>query len=153
MQRLLNPPESAYRSETGGLMEALRVLTIDQSESKHDHNALPPTVHLVRDYHRSYYLPHNLSLIVAGKLSSGTTTLLSVIQDKVEPSLIAHGHNAGPRPPGWKRPFVETVSANRRPISETIRETEEFPENDESMGELVINFMGPSRADYLERKV
>lgn len=31
MQRLLNPPGSAYRSETGGLMEALRVLTVDQS--------------------------------------------------------------------------------------------------------------------------
>ena len=30
-QRLLDPPGSAYRSETGGLMEALRVLTVDQS--------------------------------------------------------------------------------------------------------------------------
>ena len=32
MQRLLNPPGSAYRSETGGLMEALRVLTVEQSK-------------------------------------------------------------------------------------------------------------------------
>lgn len=32
MQRLLDPPGSAYRSETGGLMEALRKLTVDQSE-------------------------------------------------------------------------------------------------------------------------
>lgn len=31
MQRLLNPPESAYRSETGGLMAALRKLTVEQS--------------------------------------------------------------------------------------------------------------------------
>ncbi len=31
MQRLLDPPGSAYRSETGGLMEALRVLTPEQS--------------------------------------------------------------------------------------------------------------------------
>lgn len=31
MQRLINPPGSAYRSETGGLMEALRALTIEQS--------------------------------------------------------------------------------------------------------------------------
>lgn len=31
MQRLLNPPDSAYRSETGGLMEALRSLTVEQS--------------------------------------------------------------------------------------------------------------------------
>jgi hypothetical protein len=31
MQRLLNPPDSAYRSETGGLMEALRSLTVEES--------------------------------------------------------------------------------------------------------------------------
>lgn len=31
-QRLLNPPESAYRSETGGLMEALRKLNVEQSD-------------------------------------------------------------------------------------------------------------------------
>ena len=31
-QRLLNPPESAYRSETGGLMAALRKLTAEQSD-------------------------------------------------------------------------------------------------------------------------
>ncbi len=30
-QRLLNPPESAYRSETGGLMAALRKLSVEQS--------------------------------------------------------------------------------------------------------------------------
>jgi Zn-dependent M16 (insulinase) family peptidase len=32
-QRLLYPSGSAYRSETGGLMEALRVLTVEQSQS------------------------------------------------------------------------------------------------------------------------
>jgi hypothetical protein len=31
-QRLLNSPESAYRSETGGLMTALRKLTVEQSD-------------------------------------------------------------------------------------------------------------------------
>jgi hypothetical protein len=31
-QRLLNPPASAYRSETGGLMEALRKLSVEQSD-------------------------------------------------------------------------------------------------------------------------
>ncbi len=30
-QRLLDPPGCAYRSETGGLMEALRVLSVEQS--------------------------------------------------------------------------------------------------------------------------
>lgn len=136
LQRLLDPPGSAYRSETGGLMEALRVLTVDQ----------------IRKYHSTYYVPHNLSLIVTGKLSSGTSTLLSVVQAQVEPNLVAHGQNMGPRPPGWKRPFVETASAIRPPIEKTIKETVEFPEKDESVGELIISSLGPAPNQFLERK-
>ncbi|KAL0580364.1 hypothetical protein V5O48_001609 [Marasmius crinis-equi] len=136
MQRLLDPPESAYRSETGGLMEALRVLTVEQ----------------IRDYHASYYVPHNLALIVAGKLSSGTSSLLKVVQEQVEPSLIAHEQNKGPRPQGWKRPFVETPSANRPPFAKSIQEKVEFPDQDESMGEVIINFLGPAPNEFLERK-
>ncbi|THV04852.1 hypothetical protein K435DRAFT_774162 [Dendrothele bispora CBS 962.96] len=135
-QRLFEPPESAYRSETGGLMEALRVLTPQQ----------------IRDYHASYYVPHNLTLIVAGKLSSGTSSLLSVIQDQIEPSLVEHGQNLGPRPSGWKRPFVETTSAIRPSLQKSIKETVEFPEQDESMGELIITFLGPPPNAFLDRK-
>ncbi|KAA1467937.1 hypothetical protein DENSPDRAFT_833113 [Dentipellis sp. KUC8613] len=133
-QRILNPPGSAYRSETGGLMEALRKLTVEQ----------------IRKYHGTYYVPHNLTLIVAGKLSSGTNSLLSVINEQVEPSLIAHGQNKGVKPDGWKRPFIETASAKREPIKETVRETVEFPEKDESSGELMLSFMGPSQDEFLE---
>ncbi|KAI0931998.1 hypothetical protein AcV7_000767 [Taiwanofungus camphoratus] len=136
MQRLLNPKESAYRSETGGLMEALRVLTVEK----------------IREYHHKYYVPHNLSLIVTGKLASGTSSLLNVVQTKVEPSLVAHGQKYGPRPPGWKRPFLETASSRRGPIQRTVKETVEFPEKDESVGELQIGFMGPPPNAFLERK-
>ncbi|KAI0080089.1 hypothetical protein K474DRAFT_1590638 [Panus rudis PR-1116 ss-1] len=136
MQRLINPPGSAYRSETGGLMEALRSLTVEK----------------IRDYHRTYYVPHNLTLIVAGKLASGTRSLLDVVQEKIEPSVVEHGQNKGPKPPGWKRPFVETASANRKPIATTVKEDVEFPEQDESVGELQINFMGPPPNAFLERK-
>jgi Zn-dependent M16 (insulinase) family peptidase len=90
---------------------------------------MPP----VRQYHATYYVPHNLSLIITGKLSSGTLSLLDVLQHKVEPSLISHGQNKGPRPQGWRRPFVETESALRRPIQTTLKETVEFPEKDESL--------------------
>ncbi|PBK77299.1 hypothetical protein ARMSODRAFT_874850 [Armillaria solidipes] len=135
-QRLLDPPGCAYRSETGGLMEALRVLSVEQ----------------IRKYHATYYVPHNLTLIVGGKLSSGTSSLLDVVQNKVEPVLISHGQNKGPRPSGWKRPFVETASAARPPIAETIKETIEFPEQDESVGEVTITFLGPAANDFLGRK-
>ncbi|OCH95812.1 hypothetical protein OBBRIDRAFT_788022 [Obba rivulosa] len=134
-QRLLNPLGSAYRSETGGLMSALRVLTIDQ----------------IRKYHHTYYVPHNFCLIVAGKLASGTKSLLDVIQKQVEPSIIEHGQNHGPRPQGWKRPFVETPSANRV-LPDTVKETVEFPEKDESVGEVLLSMLGPSPNAFLERK-
>ncbi|KZT30492.1 hypothetical protein NEOLEDRAFT_1126056 [Neolentinus lepideus HHB14362 ss-1] len=135
MQRLLNPPGSAYRSETGGLMEALRVLTIEQ----------------IRQYHGTYYVPHNISLIVCGKLSSGTTSLLKLIEEQVEPRIADHGQNQGVKPPGWKRPFVETKSAERTGIKENVKETVEFPEKDESVGEVMINYMGPKPNAFLER--
>lgn len=121
-------------------MEALRKLTVEQSEMfpKYLNMFVWHNFLLVREYHASYYVPHNLSLIVAGKLSSGTESLLSVVQEQVEPSLIAHGQKNGPKPSGWKRPFVETPSAIRPPISASIKETVEFPEQDESRMLLMI---------------
>ena len=106
----------------------------------------------VRDYHRQYYVPHNLSLIITGKMSKGTPSILSVLQNQVEPSIIAHGQNHGPRPVGWKRPFLETPSANRPPIAKSRQETATFPEKDESLGELMISYLGPPPSEFLERK-
>ena len=108
---------------------------------------------LVREYHHKYYVPHNLSLIVSGKLASGTHSLLKVVQEKVEPSIIQHGQNLGPKPAGWKRPFVETPSANRGPLKETQKKVIEFPEKDESLGEIYMGFMGPPPNKFIERKV
>ena len=47
---------------------------------------------------------------------------------------------------------METPSALRQPIKETVKETVEFPENDESVGELQIGFLGPPPMELLERK-
>lgn len=107
----------------------------------------------VREYHAAYYVPHNLSLIVTGKLSGGTESLLKVVQEQIEPSIIAHGQDKGPRPPSWKRPFLETASMNRPPLKNDIDTTVEFPERDESVGELLLGYMGPAVDEYLERKV
>jgi hypothetical protein len=74
------------------------------------------------------------------------------VQNKIEPSIIEHGQNQGPKPPGWKRPFLETPSAQRGPIAEFMERTVEFPEKDESTGELLINYMGPPNGDFVELK-
>ncbi|KAG8934411.1 hypothetical protein FRC02_010045 [Tulasnella sp. 418] len=132
IQRLLYPPSSAYRSETGGLMEALRVLTAQE----------------IRSYHASYYVPHNLCLIVAGNVS--TTDLLDVLQNKIEPNILEHGQN-GARA-DWKRPFLETPSKERPIIENVVKDVVEFPEKDESVGELSITLIGPEPGDHLIRK-
>jgi hypothetical protein len=75
------------------------------------------------------------------------------VQNEVEPNIIAHGQNKGPKPPGWKRPFLETPSAQRKPIAELIERTVEFPEKDESTGELLIYYMGPPNDDLIGFKV
>jgi hypothetical protein len=47
---------------------------------------------------------------------------------------------------------LETPSARREPIKEFLERTVEFPEKDESTGELMINFMGPPMDNLLELK-
>ena len=69
---------------------------------------------------------------MAGKLTEGTSSLLRVVQEQVEPSLIQHNQNKGSRPSGWKRPFVETSSIQREPLPVTTKSVVEFPEKDES---------------------
>ncbi|KAH8804264.1 Metalloenzyme, LuxS/M16 peptidase-like protein [Flagelloscypha sp. PMI_526] len=134
-RRVLEPRESAYRSETGGLMENLRILTINQ----------------IREYHATTYVPHNMCIIVTGNLPSGTSALLHVLEEHVELALVEQGFDKGFHPPGWKRPFLETPSAIRTMQKESIEETVKFPEQDESVGELMIVLDGPPRTNFLEK--
>ncbi|KAG8802435.1 hypothetical protein FRC17_006413, partial [Serendipita sp. 399] len=115
-------------------MEALRVLDVDS----------------IRDYHKSYYVPHNICLIVAGRVS--THDLLKVLQDEVEPTIVAHGQAKGQIPESWKRPFLETPSVHPPTVNGLKSETVEFPEKDESVGELSMLFVGPSPHDHLALK-
>lgn len=152
-QRMLYPTSSAYRSETGGLMSALRVLNIDK----------------IRDYHHQYYAPHNAALVVCGPLSRHD--LLNSLAP-VEERLVSK-RNASPEGPrGWKRPFVETDSAvpptidgskielpgldpadppasGSKPDSKRRRAFIDFPEKDESVGEIQISWVGPKFQDWI----
>lgn len=128
-QREIYPPTSAYRSETGGEMAALRVLTVEQ----------------IRKYHSEYYRPNNIQLIVTGKVDP--TTLLNVLQNEVEPSLIKHGQDKIPA--GWKRPFLETASKGGAVLTTDKVVEVPFPEKDESSGEVQISWVGPDTNDYL----
>lgn len=147
-QRMLYPATSAYRSETGGLMSALRVLNIDK----------------IRDYHQQYYAPHNAALVVCGPLAR--SDLLDSLAP-VEERLVSKRNAQPDGPRGWKRPFVETDSAKPPTIDgskdqpgldpadpprndpKRRRAFIDFPEKDESVGEMQISWVGPKFQDWM----
>ena len=125
MRRLLYPEDDGFRSETGGLMENLRVLTAER----------------IREFHREMYQPKNMRLILIGEVDH--TDLLSVL-DKFEDDVVdsVPSYDAP-----FKRPWVE--SKRTPPLSKTVVDTLEFPEEDESTGEVQIAFLGPPSTDDL----
>lgn len=138
-------------------MEALRVLKVEQSAS----NARPDCHRsgtgltfrccacTVREYHASKYVPQNITLIVNGR-SLNPTNLLNTLNEKVIPSIVAHGQAQGKRPPGWVRPFVETSTAKHpAKLTEDRTEVVEFPEKSEDVGELMVSWIGVEHNDYL----
>ncbi|KAH8693631.1 putative zinc metalloprotease [Talaromyces proteolyticus] len=125
-RRLLYPEGIGFRYETGGMLEQLRSLTSQR----------------IRDFHREMYQPKNLCLIITGevdhddlleKLNSFESTILDIVP--------------GPDAP-FKRPWVESRQAP--PLRESVVHTIEFPEEDESFGEIEIRFLGPDCTDPIQ---
>lgn len=76
--------------------------------------------------------------------------LLSTLQSEVEPLLARHGQAHGARPEGWTRPWVESSTAELPPTIHTDkRERVQFPERDESVGEVSVTWVGPRANDFL----
>ena len=126
--RLMFPEGVGFRYETGGLMENLRVLTADR----------------IREFHREMYQPKNLCLVIMGEVDHDD--LLSIV-DSFESTI----SDLIPKPDTpFKRPWVETSRAP--PLEKTTVETLEFPEEDESIGEVMVRFLGPDCNDVLASK-
>lgn len=122
MHRGLYGKNSGYSSETGGLMSELRHLTNDK----------------VKDFHKAMYRPENLCVIITGSIDE--EELLQVMT-KFDSEL-----DDLPEVPK-KRPFVD--SQPDLPLTKTVVKEVEFPEKDESMGELVIAWIGPKAEDIV----
>ncbi|KAH6636872.1 Metalloenzyme, LuxS/M16 peptidase-like protein [Chaetomium tenue] len=125
-RRLLYPENIGFRYETGGMMEALRVLTPQR----------------IREFHKAMYQPQNLAIVIIGEADHDD--LLKILDDFEE----SIKDDIPPPDPQFKRPFVD--SAQPPPLERTIVETVEFPEEDESTGEIVVAFFGPSCIDQIE---
>ncbi|KAL4949336.1 Metalloenzyme, LuxS/M16 peptidase-like protein [Aspergillus filifer] len=125
-RRLTYPEGVGFRYETGGMMEQLRVLTADR----------------IRAFHREMYQPKNLCLIITGEVDHAD--MLEQL-DRFEDTIL----DVIPSPDSpFKRPWVDSKQAP--PLEKSVVKTVEFPEEDESYGELEIRFLGPDSTDPVQ---
>ncbi|KAK2777752.1 zinc metalloprotease [Colletotrichum kahawae] len=124
-RRLLYPESVGFRYETGGMTDALRVLTNDR----------------IRSFHREMYQPKNLCVVIIGEADHDN--LLQIL-DEFEESI---KDDLPPLDAPFKRPWID--SAQPPALEKSIITTAEFPEEDESVGEITVAFFGPNCNDVV----
>lgn len=122
MQKSLYPPTSGYSSETGGLLSELRNLTREK----------------IQNFHRSMYRPDNLCVVITGTINEAEMLDIMGKVDEKLPSLPAIPN---------KRPFLDSDPCE--PPSKGIVKKVEFPDKDESIGEVMLGWIGPNFSDTL----
>ncbi|CEP61270.1 Sdd3p LALA0_S02e10616g [Lachancea lanzarotensis] len=124
-QRKMFEEGSGYRSETGGLTEKLRELTNDE----------------IRKFHKDMYSPENLCLIIAGNVPEDE--LLSIVTEFDADLPTFNGVRS--------RPFLDSkksqIPAKR---TETSISEIEFPETDESQGEILMSWIAEPYSEHLK---
>ena len=122
-KRIIYPDGVGFRYETGGMLEQLRVLTADR----------------IREFHREMYQPKNLCVALFGEIDH--KDLLNTLE-RFESTIL--DDIPSPDAP-FKRPWIE--SKQIPPLKESVVRTVEFPEEDESFGQIDIRLLGPNCAD------
>lgn len=126
MQRLLYPQGSGYRSETGGLTKQLRSLTNEQ----------------IIKFHHDLYSSDNLCLIIIGNLPQ--EELLEIVS-KWDAELPERN------PSNRVRPFVDNKFSQIPKCNTETKQVEvEFPELDETQGEILMTWIGESYTNVLD---
>jgi len=125
-RRLLYPEGVGFRYETGGMMEHLRVLTAER----------------IREFHKEMYQPKNLCLVIVGEVDH--ENMLDIL-DKFEDAILEEV----PKPDDpFRRPWIE--SPETPDLKESVIKTVEFPEEDESAGDILVGFLGPDCNDVVQ---
>lgn len=125
-RHLLYPENVGFRYETGGMMDALRVLTPKR----------------IRDFHKEMYQPRNMCIIIVGEVDHDNLLhILDEFEESVKDDIPAFDAP-------FRRPWID--SAQPPALKETVVETVEFPEEDESIGDIIIGFFGPDCSDTLQ---
>lgn len=125
-RRLLYPETVGFRYETGGMMEQLRNL----SEQR------------IRDFHKEMYQPKNLCLVIVGEVDH--EDMLDIL-DRFEETILDEVPKIEDP---FRRPWIE--SPETPDLKETVIKTVEFPEEDESSGDILVAFLGPDCNDVVQ---
>ncbi|XP_060071887.1 uncharacterized protein C05D11.1-like isoform X2 [Ylistrum balloti] len=116
MVRAMYPGHCGYKSETGGIMANLRDSTSHQK---------------VCDYHREFYRPENLCLIITGQVSAEEVfTALKPVENKI----IAKGSRSF-----FTRPWMNKVPKLEKPIVVSIP----YAADEETHGMVNMAWRGP----------
>ncbi|GAA5857081.1 hypothetical protein JCM9279_001948 [Rhodotorula babjevae] len=133
LRQTLYGKKNAYRSETGGKLDALRKLTEED----------------IVKYHSAMYEPQNMTVVVTGQ-AIRPEQLLHTLQTTIEPALVKAALANGPRPRGWVRPFVESSTARNPPqLAQDIVQHVDFADSDESVGAIEISWIGHGAHDWI----
>eukprot|EP01133_Synstelium_polycarpum_P012397 gene12397-14549_t len=117
---IIFPGKCAYQSETGGKLADLRTLTNET----------------VRAYHKSFYRPDNLAILVVGQV---TPDEIFKAIDPIETKIISKGVL-----PPMQRPFTTPVAL----FTESGSAEVVYPSEDETIGNLMIHFKGPAYQNF-----
>ncbi|KAL5484731.1 hypothetical protein EMCRGX_G021276 [Ephydatia muelleri] len=114
------PGDCGYKSDTGGRLHNLRTSCSNER---------------VKAYHKHYYRPDNLALIITGQLEPDDVfTALAPFEEKVM--------SKGPLP-SMERPWQSPVP----PLLSSVCEVVAFPSDDEKDGMAVMAWRGPKAGD------
>ncbi|AMD20944.1 HEL337Wp [Eremothecium sinecaudum] len=121
-QRLMFPEGNAYRYETGGLTQNLRKLTNNE----------------IREFYAKMYSPENMYLIICGNVPADE---LLEVMEQFDAELPKFDKKR-------VRPFIDSPNSQiPEKRTEIVESIVEFPELDESRGEVAMAWIGK---DYLD---
>ncbi len=125
-RHLMYPENCGFRYETGGKVAALRSLTADR----------------IREFHKAMYQPRNLAVVIVGEVDvDNLLDILNAFEDSIKDDIPPLGAP-------FQRPWVH--SPQPPPLTSSVVDTVEFPEDDESIGEVLVSYFGPDCNDLVE---
>nr|XP_042906689.1 uncharacterized protein C05D11.1 isoform X2 [Parasteatoda tepidariorum] len=121
MLRSMYPGHCGYKSETGGLVKNLRESTSNEK---------------VRQYHKDFYRPENLSVIIVGQIDADKVfQALEPVEERIMKD-------------GKREPFVRPWQTPVPPLAESVSLEVEYPTEEDDHGLLIAAWRGPLATDY-----